>query len=100
MQDKFQELINSDKPVLIDFYATWCGPCKAMAPVLEHVKQDMGEYARVVKIDVDRFQEIAADYQVQSIPTLMIFKNGALLWRQTGTASRMQLTQLLQSFSI
>lgn len=83
MQDKFQELISSEQPVLIDFYATWCGPCQAMAPVLENVKHEMGETARVVKIDVDKFQEIAGQYQVQSIPTLMIFKKGELLWRHT-----------------
>jgi thioredoxin 1 len=99
MQDKFQELINSETPVLIDFYATWCGPCQAMAPVLENLKHEIGEAARVVKIDVDKFQQIAALYQVQSIPTLMVFKKGELLWRHTGTASKAQLTQILQSFS-
>lgn len=98
MQDKFQELISSQEPVLIDFYATWCGPCQAMAPVLENVKDEIGDNARVVKIDVDRFPQIAGMYDVRSIPTLMIFKQGELLWRHTGTASKAQLVQLLQSF--
>ncbi|RYD99052.1 MAG: thioredoxin [Sphingobacteriales bacterium] len=99
MQDKFQELISSEQPVLIDFYATWCGPCQAMAPVLENVKHEMGEAARVVKIDVDKFQEIAGQYQVQSIPTLMIFKKGALLWRHTGGAAGSELIKRLKSFA-
>lgn len=99
MQDKFQELINDEKPVLIDFYATWCGPCKAMAPVLENVKDEINDAARVVKIDVDKFQQIASLYQVQSIPTLMIFKKGELLWRHTGTAPKAELIKLLQSFA-
>lgn len=99
MQDKFQELINDEKPVLIDFYATWCGPCQAMAPVLENVKQEISDEARVVKIDVDKFQQIAGMYQVQSIPTLMIFKKGELLWRHTGTAGGAELVRLLRSFA-
>ncbi len=99
MQDKFQELINDEKPVLIDFYATWCGPCQAMAPVLENVKHEINDAARVVKIDVDKFQQIAGMYQVQSIPTLMIFKKGELLWRHTGTAPKSELIRLLQSFA-
>lgn len=99
MQDKFQELINDEKPVLIDFYATWCGPCQAMAPVLENVKHEISEEARVVKIDVDKFQQIAGMYQVQSIPTLMIFKKGELLWRHTGTAPKSELIRLLRSFA-
>jgi thioredoxin 1 len=96
MVDKFKELINDEKPVLIDFYATWCGPCQAMAPVLESVKQEMGETARVVKIDVDKFQQIAGMYQISSVPTMMIFKKGEMLWRHSGTAPKGQLVKLLQ----
>lgn len=97
MKDKFKALISDSKPVLIDFYATWCGPCQAMTPVLDNVKSEMGDEARVVKIDVDKFQEIAGMYQVSSIPTMMIFKNGELLWRHTGTAPKSELVKLLKS---
>lgn len=99
MIDKFQELINDEKPVLIDFYATWCGPCQAMAPVLENLKDEISDNARVVKIDVDKFPQIAGTYQVQSIPTLMIFKKGELLWRHTGAAPKSELLNLLQKFA-
>lgn len=96
MLDKFQELINDDKPVLIDFFATWCGPCQAMAPVLEQVKQEIGDGARVVKIDVDKFGQIAQEYQISSVPTFMIFKQGQALWRHSGTAPKAELVRLLQ----
>lgn len=97
MLDKFQELINDNKPVLIDFFATWCGPCQAMAPVLEQVKDAVGEGARVVKIDVDKFPQIAQEYQISSVPTFMIFKNGQSLWRHSGTAPKAELVRLLQA---
>lgn len=96
MLDKFQELINSEQPVLIDFFATWCGPCHAMAPVLEQVKESVGDSARVVKIDVDKFGAIAQQYQISSVPTFMIFKKGQALWRHSGTAPAAELVRLLQ----
>ncbi len=83
----FQDLINSDTPVLIDFYADWCGPCKAFAPVLDNLKHEMGESTRVVKIDVDKNPDIAGKLQVRSIPTVMIFQNGDLKWRAQGAQS-------------
>ncbi|HRP89807.1 MAG TPA: thioredoxin [Edaphocola sp.] len=97
MMDKFNELVNDDKPVLIDFYATWCGPCQTMAPILENVKDQIGDQARVVKIDVDKFQEIAAKFEVRSIPTLMMFKQGKIIWRHTGIASTNELMKQLKN---
>lgn len=80
----FKEIIDSEKPVLIDFYADWCGPCKALTPIIEDLKTDLGDRIRVVKIDVDRNQSLSQKLQIQSIPTLMIFQNGELKWRAMG----------------
>ena len=95
MQSKFQELINGDVPTLIDFSAEWCGPCKMMAPILEDFKSQVGDSVRVIKIDVDRNPQIASTYQIQGVPTLMLFKEGQLVWRQSGVISAQQLEQLI-----
>lgn len=82
--NEFNELINSEKPTLVDFFATWCGPCKMQSPILEQLKNKVGDAATIVKIDVDRNPELSAKYQVRSVPTLIIFKNGEPQWRASG----------------
>ena len=92
----FQEIINSEKPVLVDFSAEWCGPCKMMAPILDQVKKAVGETATIIKIDVDKNPKVAAAYKVQSVPTLMIFRKGEMKWRQSGVLQANALQQLLR----
>lgn len=98
MSQKFQELIQSDRPVLIDFFATWCQPCKVQSSVLNSVKENVGTLARIVKIDIDAYPKIAAEYGVRSVPTLMVFQRGELLWRASGIHDVNTLTDLLNSF--
>ncbi len=91
----FQEMINQDKPVLVDFFATWCGPCKMMSPILDDVKNRVGENASIIKIDVDKNPQAAAAYQVRGVPTLILFKNGKPLWRQSGVVPANELEKLI-----
>jgi len=91
----FQEIINQDKPVLVDFFATWCGPCKMMSPILDDVKKRVGENASIIKIDVDKNPQAAATYQVRGVPTLILFKNGKPLWRQSGVVPANELEKLI-----
>lgn len=98
MSQKFQELINSERPVLIDFFATWCQPCKVQSSVLTSVKEKVGEAARIIKIDVDQYPTIASQYGVRGVPTLAIFKNGQLLWKESGVHDVNTLTQLLNQY--
>lgn len=98
MKASFQDIIQSENPVLIDFFATWCGPCQYQAPILEEVASEIGEGARILKIDIDRNQAVAAQYGVRSVPTLMIFKGGEVMWREAGVKEKEQLVTLLKSF--
>jgi thioredoxin 1 len=96
----FNELIQSDKPVLVDFFAEWCGPCKVMAPILKEVKQEVGDVASILKVDVDKNPQAAAEYQVQGVPTLILFKKGEVLWRQSGVVPKNGLIGVINKFSI
>lgn len=82
--NEFDKLINENKPTLVDFFATWCGPCKMQAPILEEVKKNVGDKANIIKIDIDKNEDLARKYNVQSIPTLIMFKNGEAIWRAVG----------------
>lgn len=97
---KFEELIKGDKPVLVDFFATWCGPCKAMHPILEELKKDMGDKIHIITIDVDgeANRTLVMNHQIQSVPTLMIFKKGEMVWRQSGVMQSVQLKNILEKY--
>jgi thioredoxin 1 len=94
----FQELIQSDKPVLVDFFAEWCGPCKMMPPILQEVSKALGDKVRVIKVDVDKNPEAAHHYRIQGVPTLMIFQGGKIKWRKSGVVPANQLKEVLMEF--
>jgi len=96
----FNEIIASDKPVLVDFSAAWCGPCKMMAPILKDVKQEVGDTAKIVKIDVDQNPQTASEYQIQGVPTLILFKNGKPVWRQSGVVPKKGLVDVIKKFTV
>ncbi len=98
MKGSFNDIIQSDKPVLVDFFATWCGPCKYQGPILEELATAIGDDARIIKIDIDRNQAVAAKYNVRSVPTLMIFKNGEVLWKEAGVKEKADLIALLGKY--
>ncbi len=93
----FHELIQGEKPVLVDFTATWCGPCKMMAPILDEVKKRMGDSVTIIKVDVDRNPQAAAAFQVQGVPTLILFRKGEITWRQSGVIPADQLQQIVNT---
>ena len=99
MKSSFNDIINSETPVLVDFFADWCGPCKMLAPVLKDVKKDMGDAVKIVKIDVDKNQPLAAKYQVRGVPTMILFKNGKQLWRQSGVLQRQEVISVIKQHS-
>ena len=96
--EKFNDVIKSNEPVLVDFFAEWCGPCKMMKPILEDLKKQIGGSARIIKIDVDQEEEIANKYRIQSVPTLMIFKNGEPVWRQSGIMQAADLKEVIEKY--
>ncbi len=95
----FKEIIQSDKPVLVDFSAEWCGPCKQLAPILEQLKSRVGETAKIIKIDVDRNRSVADQFQIRSVPTLILFKEGKSVWRQSGVQPVHVLEKLIKQYS-
>lgn len=99
MKGNFDSIINSDIPVLVDFHATWCQPCKIQAPILQEVAREMTGKVKIIKIDVDNNQQIAMRFQVQGVPTLALFKNGNLLWKQSGMQNKQQIINVINSNS-
>ncbi len=94
-KETFTDIINGDTPVLVDFFAEWCGPCKTMSPILKDFASQMGDRVRVIKIDVDKSPSTAQTYRIQGVPTLILFKNGKILWRQSGVVQKNQLVTLV-----
>lgn len=96
--ETFKEIINGDKPVLVDFYATWCGPCKVMSPTIESLGKELVGQARILKIDVDKNEAVANQYRIQSVPTLIIFKKGEAVWRMSGIMEKEDLLQQIKKY--
>lgn len=95
MKGKFKELINKKTPVLVDFYAEWCGPCKAQSPIIAEVAKAVGAKVRIIKIDIDKNEKVAQQYNVRGVPTLVLFKEGQIVWRQSGVQSKAQLIEVI-----
>lgn len=96
MKASFSEIIKGETPVLVDFFADWCGPCKSLAPILKEVKSDLGDAVKVIKIDVDKNQNLATKYQVRGVPTMILFKNGKQVWRQSGVVPKHELLTVIK----
>jgi len=99
MKNSFENLINTNKPVLVDFFATWCGPCQTLAPILKSVKEELGETLSIIKIDVDKNQTLASQYQVRGVPTLILFREGKQVWRQSGVLQKTDIIEILKAHS-
>ena len=97
--EKFSDIINREQLTLVDFFATWCGPCKQMHPVLEQLKQDLGDSIRIVKLDVDKNETLANAYRIQSVPTLMLFRSGQVVWRQSGALRLNDLKAVINQYA-
>ncbi|WP_445749067.1 thioredoxin [Polaribacter sp.] len=95
----FLSLINQEKPVLVDFFAEWCGPCKMMSPILKEVKDELGEKVSIIKIDVDKNQNLASQFQVRGVPTFVLYKSGNQVWRQSGMIQKRELVSIINKFS-
>ncbi|MCK0109449.1 thioredoxin [Flavobacteriaceae bacterium S0825] len=97
MKSSFNKIIDSQTPVLVDFFADWCGPCKMLAPILKQVKEELGDAVKIIKIDVDRNQPLAAKYQVRGVPTMLLFKSGKQVWRQSGVLQKNEIINIINS---
>ena len=98
MMSKFDKIIRQDKPVLVDFFADWCGPCKVMNPIIKEVKEIIGDDATILKVNVDNNQALARKYQIRGVPTFIIFKNGDVQWQQSGIIDKNKLVDIIKSF--
>lgn len=99
-RESFQDIINGDTPVLVDFFAEWCGPCKLMKPVLQELHEKMGASVRIIKIDIDKTPALSGSLQIQSVPTLLLFKKGQVLWRQSGVVPATQLEKIIRTHTV
>ncbi|MCA0133389.1 thioredoxin [Winogradskyella alexanderae] len=98
MKSSFSKIINSEIPVLVDFYADWCGPCKMLAPILKEVKEYLGDKIKIVKIDVDKNQNLSSTYQVRGVPTMLLFKDGKQVWRQSGVLQKADILSVIENY--
>ncbi|WNH12641.1 thioredoxin [Thalassobellus suaedae] len=98
MKNNFNKIIASENPVLIDFYANWCGPCKMLAPILKEVKDELTDAIKIIKIDIDKNQTLAAKYQVRGVPTMLLFKNGKQVWRQSGVLQKNDVISVIKQY--
>ena len=98
MKSNFKKIVSTSTPVLVDFYADWCGPCKVLAPILKEVKESMGDSVKIIKIDVDKNPSLAAKYQVRGVPTMIVFKEGKPMWRQSGVLQKKDIVGVLESY--
>jgi len=98
-KETFRDVINGDKPVLVDFTAEWCGPCKMMKPILQELHQKMGDSLRILKVDVDKNREVANAFNINGVPTLILFKKGEMVWRQSGVMQSYQLEQVITPYA-
>ena len=99
MKSNFNSIISGNTPVLVDFHANWCGPCKMLAPILEQVKEELGGAVKIIKVDIDKNELLAARYQVKGVPTLLLFKNGIQVWRQSGVIQKNEIIGVINQFS-
>tara|TARA_B100000929_G_C15392541_1_gene381710 strand:+ start:343 stop:648 length:306 start_codon:yes stop_codon:yes gene_type:complete len=99
MKSSFSEIIKGETPVLVDFFADWCGSCKSLAPILKEVKEELGSNVKIIKIDVDKNQSLASKYQVRGVPTMILFKNGEQVWRQSGVLPKSEIIKIVQEKS-